>query len=237
MSLGHRPVRRRPAHRGRAHRAAAAAPVPPDDVDAVYRASPGRRDPALDRPAPGALHARGRPEFVEDIAMTERERPDRALGASSRPTASWSAPAGIYLRGGPARARRSATRSRPGPAGRATRPRRRTALAQWGLGLGAPRVHLFVDVGNTASQAIARAGGLHRGGHRPVVPGLPGRIAGRRGALRAAGRGLTRAAREGAAHRALPPPVRRGAAPCATGCAACAGPVPFCGTSVSRMRP
>jgi RimJ/RimL family protein N-acetyltransferase len=33
------------------------------------------------------------------------------------------------------------------------------ALAQWGLGLGAPRVHLFVDVGNTASQATAvRAG-------------------------------------------------------------------------------
>ena len=32
-------------------------------------------------------------------------------------------------------------------------------LAEWGLGLGAPRVHLFVDVRNTASRATAvRAG-------------------------------------------------------------------------------
>ena len=38
------------------------------------------------------------------------------------------------------------------------------ALAEWGLRLGAPRVHLMADVGNTASQAVAvRAGFLREG--------------------------------------------------------------------------
>jgi RimJ/RimL family protein N-acetyltransferase len=34
------------------------------------------------------------------------------------------------------------------------------ALADWALGHGAPRVHLFTDVGNAASQAVARRAGF-----------------------------------------------------------------------------
>jgi RimJ/RimL family protein N-acetyltransferase len=35
-----------------------------------------------------------------------------------------------------------------------------SALAEWGLALGAPRVHLFADVGNAGSQAVARRAGF-----------------------------------------------------------------------------
>ena len=71
---------------------------------------------------------------------------------------------GIYLRGEAGWGRRSATRSHPGRAGRATRPRRRTGWRSGGSRWGAPRVHLFVDVRNTASQAIAvRAGFVAEG--------------------------------------------------------------------------
>ncbi len=38
------------------------------------------------------------------------------------------------------------------------------ALAAWALGLGAPRVHLYADVGNTASQAVAERAGFTREG-------------------------------------------------------------------------
>ena len=38
------------------------------------------------------------------------------------------------------------------------------ALAEWALGLGAPRVHLVADVRNTASQAVARSAGFSQEG-------------------------------------------------------------------------
>jgi RimJ/RimL family protein N-acetyltransferase len=38
------------------------------------------------------------------------------------------------------------------------------ALADWALGLGAPRVHLYTDVGNTASPATARRAGFTQEG-------------------------------------------------------------------------
>ena len=38
------------------------------------------------------------------------------------------------------------------------------ALADWALGLGAPRVHLVADVRNTASQAVARRAGFTQEG-------------------------------------------------------------------------
>ena len=38
------------------------------------------------------------------------------------------------------------------------------ALAEWGLALGAPRVHLLADVGNAASQAAAARAGFTREG-------------------------------------------------------------------------
>ena len=38
------------------------------------------------------------------------------------------------------------------------------ALAEWAIGLGAPRVHLFADVRNTASLAVARRAGFTQEG-------------------------------------------------------------------------
>ena len=38
------------------------------------------------------------------------------------------------------------------------------ALADWALGLGAPRVHLYADARNTASQAVARRAGFTQEG-------------------------------------------------------------------------
>ncbi|HEV7211206.1 MAG TPA: GNAT family N-acetyltransferase [Blastococcus sp.] len=38
------------------------------------------------------------------------------------------------------------------------------AVAEWALGLGAPRVHLYADVRNTASQAVARRAGFTQEG-------------------------------------------------------------------------
>ncbi|MGY5892104.1 GNAT family N-acetyltransferase, partial [Blastococcus deserti] len=38
------------------------------------------------------------------------------------------------------------------------------ALAEWGLAHGAPRVHLFADVRNTASLAVARKAGFAQEG-------------------------------------------------------------------------
>jgi hypothetical protein len=108
-------------------------------------------------------------------------------------------------------------------------------LADRGLGLGAPRVHLFVDVHNTASQPTAvragftrrgRSGGAWSTGSAPEVTRC----------LRAAGRRLTD--RSG---RARPAPSRPGQAGATASrgavCAVRTGPAPFCGTSVSRIRP
>ncbi|SDE25532.1 Protein N-acetyltransferase, RimJ/RimL family [Blastococcus fimeti] len=52
------------------------------------------------------------------------------------------------------------------------------ALAEWALGLGAPRVHLYADVDNTASQAVAERAGFTREG---VVRGCLDRRDGGRG--------------------------------------------------------
>jgi RimJ/RimL family protein N-acetyltransferase len=132
-------------------------PFRPSDVDAVFRAS---QDPETQRwigllPVPYTREdAR---KFVEDIAM--KERSDRtALSVVIEADGELVGTGGIYLRGG-----------RLGPEiGYSIAPWARRkgyaaetthGLAEWALGLGAPRVHLFVDVLNTASQAVAvRAG-------------------------------------------------------------------------------
>jgi RimJ/RimL family protein N-acetyltransferase len=132
-------------------------PYRPDDVDAVHRAS---QDPETQRwigllPLPYTREEARK--FVEDIAMKERED---GLGLSVVIEADGElvGTGGLHLRPG-----------RLGPEiGYSVAPwaRRRGyaaeaahGLAAWALGHGAPRVHLFADVGNTASQAVAvRAG-------------------------------------------------------------------------------
>jgi RimJ/RimL family protein N-acetyltransferase len=127
------------------------------DIDAVFRAS---QDPETQRwigllPVPYTREdAR---KFIEDIAMKERED---GLGLSGAIEADGElvGTGGLYLRGGRLGPEIGYTIApwarRRGYAAEAAR-----ALADWGIALGAPRVHLFVDVDNAASQATAvRAG-------------------------------------------------------------------------------
>jgi RimJ/RimL family protein N-acetyltransferase len=132
-------------------------PFRPTDVDAVHRAS---QDPETQRwigllPLPYTREEARK--FVEDIAMKERED-GVGLSVIIEADGELVGTGGLHLRPG-----------RLGPeVGYSIAPwaRRRgyaseaaRGLADWALGLGAPRVHLFTDVGNTASQAVAvRAG-------------------------------------------------------------------------------
>jgi RimJ/RimL family protein N-acetyltransferase len=132
-------------------------PFRPTDVDAVHRAS---QDPETQRWISGIPVPYTREEarkFVEDVAIRERE--DRlGLSVVIEVDGELVGTGGLYLRGGRLGPEIGYTIApwarRQGYAAEAAH-----GLAEWGLGLGAPRVHLFVDVRNTASQATAvRAG-------------------------------------------------------------------------------
>jgi RimJ/RimL family protein N-acetyltransferase len=137
-------------------------PFRPEDADAVFRAS---QDPEIRRwisaiPSPYTREDARR--FVEDVAPKERTD-GVGLSVAMEAGGELVGTGGIYLRGG-----------RLGPeVGYTVAPwaRRRGyaaeaahALAEWGLGLGAPRVHLYADVGNAASQAVAERAGFRREG-------------------------------------------------------------------------
>jgi len=131
------------------------------DVDAVHRAS---QDPATQRwisliPVPYTL-ADAR-EFIE---KTVSERADGvAMPVAVEADGEFAGTAGAYLRPGrlgPEIGYAIAPWARRrGYAAEATR-----ALADWALALGAPRVHLYADVGNVASQAVARRAGFTQEG-------------------------------------------------------------------------
>ncbi|HEY0401271.1 MAG TPA: GNAT family N-acetyltransferase [Blastococcus sp.] len=132
-------------------------PFRPADVDAVHRAS---QDPETQRWISGITVPYTREDartFVEDVATRERE--DRlGLSVAIEARGELVGTGGVYLRGGRLGPEIGYTIApwarRQGYAAEAAH-----GLADWGLGLGAPRVHLFVDVRNTASQATAvRAG-------------------------------------------------------------------------------
>src|SRR3954467_10434698 len=132
-------------------------PFRPADVEAVFRAS---QDPETQRwigllPVPYTREdAR---KFVEDIAMKERAD-GLGLSVVIETDGELVGTGGLYLRAGRLGPEIGYTIApwarRRGYAAEATH-----GLAEWALGLGAPRVHLFVDVANAASQATAvRAG-------------------------------------------------------------------------------
>ena len=111
-------------------------------------------------------------KFVEDSARKERE--DRtSLSCVIEADGELVGTRGLYLRGGRLGPEIGYTippwGRRLGYASEAAH-----ALAQWGL-LGAPRVHLFVDVGNAASQATAvRAGSTAEGTVRACLENRDG---------------------------------------------------------------
>jgi RimJ/RimL family protein N-acetyltransferase len=137
-------------------------PYRPEDAEAVFTAS---QDPETLRWLPLLPQPYTRADAVAWVAaIAPAERADGvglpvAIDADGQLVGS----AGVHLRGG-----------RLGPEigwWIAPQARRRGyaaeaahALADWALGLGAVRVHAFVDVGNTASQAVARRAGFVREG-------------------------------------------------------------------------
>jgi RimJ/RimL family protein N-acetyltransferase len=137
-------------------------PHRPDDVDAVHRAS---QDPESQRWISAITVPYTREDarrFVEDIAP--RERSDRlGLSVVVEDDGGFVGTAGIYLR--PGRLGPEIGYSiAPWARGRGYATETARALAGWGLAHGAPRVHLFADVRNTASLAVARRAGFTQEG-------------------------------------------------------------------------
>lgn len=138
-------------------------PYRPGDVDTVYRAG---QDPDLQRwltalPSPYTREAAA--EFVTGIAPRGREA-GTDLSCAIEVDGELVGSCGLH----------ALTTGRLGPeigywvapwarrCGYAAEAAR--GLADWAIGRGAARVHLFTDVGNTASQAVARRAGFTREG-------------------------------------------------------------------------
>ncbi|MGY1746392.1 GNAT family N-acetyltransferase [Blastococcus sp. SYSU D00695] len=138
-------------------------PHRPDDADAVFAAC---QDPDIqhwwkDPRAPRPSQARAGP-LHEGRAPAERAE-GRGMPVAVETGGVLVGSAGVHFRGG-----------RLGPEiGYWLAPQARGngyaaevahALAEWALGLGAPRVHLVVDVANSASQVTAERAGFRREG-------------------------------------------------------------------------
>ncbi|MGY2084964.1 GNAT family N-acetyltransferase [Blastococcus sp. SYSU DS0539] len=150
-------------------------PHRPADVDAVHRAC---QDAAVQRwlpmvPAPYTrADARA---FVEETTPGERAT-GAALGCAVEAAGEFAGTATLRLATGelgPAVGYWIAPEAR----GRGYAAEAAHALAEWALALGAPRVHLFAEVGNAASQATARRAGFRQEG--VVRACLPDRAGGR----------------------------------------------------------
>ncbi|MGY1824833.1 MULTISPECIES: GNAT family N-acetyltransferase [unclassified Blastococcus] len=137
-------------------------PYRSSDVDAVHRAS---QDPETQRwisTIPVPYTREDARHYVEEVAM--RERADgTGLSAVVEADGELAGTAGLYLRPGRLGPEIGYTIA-PWARGHGYAAEAAHALADWALGLGAPRVHLFVDVGNVASRVVARRAGFREEG-------------------------------------------------------------------------
>ncbi|MGY1604151.1 GNAT family N-acetyltransferase [Geodermatophilus sp. SYSU D00815] len=144
-------------------------PYRPDDEDAVLEAC---QDPGIQR----WIHALPVP-YTREVArawVTEVAPAERAAGRGMPVVVEADGvlvgSSGVHLREGylgPEIGYWIAPHAR----GRGYAAEAAHALAEWALGLGAPRVHLVADVRNTASQAVAhRAGFTKEGVVRSCIP-------------------------------------------------------------------
>jgi RimJ/RimL family protein N-acetyltransferase len=129
----------------------------PEDTDAVFRAC---TDPEIRRwlTLPDPYTRDDAFEFVTQTTVSARAE-KQALITAVEADGEFVGSAGLHFPStllGPGIGYWMAPWARGrGYAGEAAR-----ALADWALDHGAPRVHLFADVGNTASQAVARRAGF-----------------------------------------------------------------------------
>jgi RimJ/RimL family protein N-acetyltransferase len=138
-------------------------PYRADDIQVIHRAC---QDPEIQHwisaiPVPYTLEVAR--TFVEETSVRERAE-GRGLSVALEADGELVGSSGVYGRTdgrlGPEIGYWVAPWARgSGYAAEATR-----ALADWAIGHGAPRVHLFADVRNTASQAVARRAGFTQEG-------------------------------------------------------------------------
>ncbi len=137
-------------------------PHRPDDEDAVFTAC---QDPGIQRwiTALALPYTRELARaWVAEVAPAERAE-GRGMPVVVEADGVLVGSAGVHFRGG---------RLGPeigywiaaGARGRGYAAETAHALAEWALGLGAPRVHLVADVANTASQVTAERAGFRREG-------------------------------------------------------------------------
>lgn len=136
-------------------------PYRPEDADAVYRAC---QDPEIQRwlRVPSPYTEADAVTFVSETTVNERAE-QKALLCAVEADGEFAGSAGLHFSPGllgPAVGYWIA----PWARGRGYAAEAARALADWGLGLGAPRVHLMADVGNGASQAAAVRAGFVREG-------------------------------------------------------------------------
>jgi RimJ/RimL family protein N-acetyltransferase len=133
-----------------------------EDVDAVFRAS---QDPETQRwisaiPVPYTREAAR--AFVEDVAMRQRAE-GTGLSSVIEAGGKLAGTAGLSFGTGRLGPEIGYTVA-PSARGRGYAAEAARGLAEWALGHGAPRVHLYADVRNTASQAVARRAGFTQEG-------------------------------------------------------------------------
>ena len=137
-------------------------PHRPDDVDVVFRAC---RDPEIQRwigALPQPYTAEAAREWVCEQAPRNRAE-GRGLPTLVEADGEVVGSSGVHLvpgRLGPEIGYWIA----PWARGHGYAAEAAHGLAEWALGLGAPRVHLYTDVGNAASQATARRAGFTQEG-------------------------------------------------------------------------
>ncbi len=136
-------------------------PYRPDDAEAVHRAC---QDPEIQRwlKVPSPYTEADAAQFVTETTVQARAEGQGLLTAVEA-DGEFVGSAGLHLTPG-ALGPGVGYWLAPWGRGRGYAAEAAHALAEWGLGLGAPRIHLLADVGNTASLAVAvRAGFIREG--------------------------------------------------------------------------
>ncbi|MQA33235.1 GNAT family N-acetyltransferase [Modestobacter roseus] len=138
-------------------------PYRPDDVDAVLAAC---QDPDIGRWIPAVGPAYGRDDAV---AWVTREAPaERAAGTgltvAIEADGEFVGSTGVHRIGQHPLGPEVGYWIAAGARGRGYAAEAAHAMAEWALGLGASRVYLVADVGNTGSQSVARRAGFTQEG-------------------------------------------------------------------------